>query len=174
MRSSRTIRLLAVLAILISTAGCDQATKQLARAGLSQWRSTVLPGGFLEFTLAENPGTFLSLGATLPESVRRFLLTIGVGLGLTCLLAYLVKTSSLRLLPFLALTLVWAGGMSNLLDRFARHGLVTDFMLLRLGPLHTGIFNVADLAIVAGTIILAVSLSKRPTKIEEDKTSIRQ
>ena len=47
--------------------------------------------------------------------------------------------------------------MSNLVDRFARKGLVTDFILLRVGPIHTGIFNVADLAIVAGLIILAAS-----------------
>jgi len=160
MNSSRTLRFLAALLVLLSTAGCDQATKHLARTELTPWRSTPLAGGFIEFTLAENPGTFLSLGASLPEPIRHGLLTIGIGIGLTCLLAYLVRAATLRWTSFLALTLVWAGGMSNLVDRFARKGLVTDFILLRVGPIHTGIFNVADLAIVAGLIIFAASLQR--------------
>ena len=43
----------------------------------------------------------------------------------------------------------------------AANGLVTDFILLRAGPLHTGIFNLADLAIVFGLIILFASLQMR-------------
>src|SRR6266478_6276466 len=162
---SCTLRFLAVFLVLISTAGCDQATKHLARTELSQWHSSPFAGGFIELTLAENPGTFLSLGASLPEPVRHGLLTVGIGIGLTCLLAYLVRASTLRWTAFIGLTLVWAGGMSNLVDRFARKGLVTDFILLRIGPLHTGIFNVADLVIVAGIIILAAS-ARRAGKTE--------
>jgi len=169
---SRTFRLLAVLLILLSTAGCDQATKHLARTELSQWRSSPFAGGLVELTLAENPGTFLSLGASLPEPIRHGLLTIGIGIGLTCLLAYLIRAATLRWTSFLALTLVWAGGMSNLVDRFARKGLVTDFILLRLGPIHTGIFNVADLAIVAGLIMLAASASRAGKTHAGSKSSL--
>ena len=168
---SLTLRLLAVLLVLLSTAGCDQATKHLARTELSQWRSSPFAGGLIELTLAENPGTFLSLGASLPEPIRHGLLTIGIGIGLTCLLAYLIRAATLRWTSFLALTLVWAGGMSNLVDRFARKGLVTDFILLRVGPIHTGIFNLADLAIVAGLIILAAS-ARRAGKTEAGSKSI--
>jgi signal peptidase II len=158
---SRAVRLAAVFLVLVATAGCDQATKQLARSQLNQFSSAAFPGGFLEFTLAENPGAFLSLGATLPDAARSSVLTLGVGLGLTVLLAYLVASSSLQWLSFLGLALAWAGGMSNLVDRFCRHGLVTDFILLRAGPLHTGVFNLADLAIVCGIILLLVSRQRR-------------
>jgi signal peptidase II len=48
--------------------------------------------------------------------------------------------------------------MSNLTDRFVRHGLVTDFMVVRVGPLHTGVFNLADFAVVVGMLILLASL----------------
>lgn len=49
-----------------------------------------------------------------------------------------------------------AGGSSNLLDRLTR-GSVIDFMNVGLGPLRTGIFNVADMAIMlgAGLVMLA-------------------
>jgi signal peptidase II len=161
---SRTIRLLVVALILISTAGCDQMTKHLARKQLNSVESTPLAGGLVEFVLAENPGAFLSLGASLPEGLRGGLFTAGISLGLVALLIYLLRVEAIPWSSFFWLVLIWAGGMSNLVDRFFRHGLVTDFMIIRIGPLHTGVFNVADLAIVTGTIFLLLSLRGRPTK----------
>ena len=153
---SGTFRLLALFIVVLSTAGCDQATKHFARSELSPVHSTVLPGGFVEFTLAENPGAFLSLGAGLPETVRGFL-TAALAAGLGALFIYLIRVTTLPWLSFIALGLVWAGGMSNLIDRFFRHGLVTDFILIRVGPLHTGVFNLADMAIVFGIAALLLS-----------------
>jgi len=152
---------MAALAVLASTAGCDHATKQFARNELGRLGSTRVPGGILEFTLAENSGAFLSLGAALPGSARAFLAVL-IGLGLAALLIYLLLATTLRWGSFAGLALIWAGGLSNLLERFARHGLVTDFMLIRVGPLHTGVFNVADLAIVSGMIILLASTRSKP------------
>jgi signal peptidase II len=165
---SRTIRLAAILLVLVGTAGCDQATKHLARTELGQMGSITLPGRFIEFTLAENHGAFLSLGASLPEAVR-IALTVGVSLGLAFLLAYLIRAPRLRSLSFLGLALIWAGGVSNLIDRFIRHGAVTDFMVVRAGPLHTGIFNLADFALVVGMLMLAASLKARPREGEGDR-----
>ncbi|MET0554978.1 MAG: signal peptidase II, partial [Vicinamibacteria bacterium] len=51
------------------------------------------------------------------------------------------------------LGLVWAGGLSNLLDR-VRDGHVVDFVMLSAGPLRTGVFNVADVAITAGVVLV--------------------
>jgi signal peptidase II len=49
-----------------------------------------------------------------------------------------------------------AGGASNLLDRIT-YGKVIDFMNVGLGPLRTGIFNVADMAIMLGAAIVVVA-----------------
>ncbi len=46
--------------------------------------------------------------------------------------------------------LILAGGFGNLYDRAVNDGRVVDFMLLQIGPLKTGVFNVADIAILAG------------------------
>jgi signal peptidase II len=54
---------------------------------------------------------------------------------------------------------VAAGGASNLIDRLAR-GTVTDFMNVGIGPLRTGIFNLADVAITLGAVL--VVLGGRP------------
>jgi signal peptidase II len=157
MTPSRALRLLTVFVVLASTAGCDQATKHLARTGLGQAGATTVAGGLVELALAENPGAFLSLGATAPALARDGFLTFGVGLGLTCLLVYLLKAAKLRWPSLIGFALIWAGGMSNLIDRFARHGRVTDFITLRLGPVHTGVFNLADLAIVGGMLLLLIT-----------------
>ena len=45
---------------------------------------------------------------------------------------------------------------SNLLDRIT-YGKVIDFMNLGLGPVRTGIFNVADMAIMLGAAIVVVA-----------------
>jgi signal peptidase II len=162
MTPSRTIRLVVISLVLVCTVGCDQVTKHVARTELGQMGSATLPGRFIEFTLAENPGAFLSLGASFPQSVRSAL-TVCVSFGLAFLLAYLVRTPRLRLVSFLGLALIWAGGISNLIDRFVHQGLVTDFMVVRAGPLHTGVFNLADFAIVVGMLILVV-LRLRPAR----------
>jgi signal peptidase II len=160
----RTIRLLAISLVLVVTAGCDQAAKHLARTELGQMGSITLPGRFVELTLAENAGAFLSLGASLPQSLR-VLLTVGVSLGLAVLLAYLIRARRLQWLSFLGLALIWAGGVSNLIDRVLRHGAVTDFMVVRAGPLHTGIFNLADFTLVIGMLMVGASLSGWPARL---------
>jgi len=151
---STTLRLGVALLVLISTVGCDQATKHFARIQLRHSGPVNLAGGSVQLALSENPGGFLSLGGDLPESVRLGILMGGVGLGLTLLFIYLLRATELRWLGFIGLALIWAGGVSNLVDRFMRHGLVTDFIFVQFGPIHTGVFNVADMAIVTGALLL--------------------
>ncbi len=161
MTTSRKLRLAILFLVLGCTVGCDQTSKHIARTELNRLGSGTLPGGFGELRLAENPGSFLSLGDSLPDLLRLALLTIGVGAGLVGLLAYLARSSRLNWLCFMGLALAWAGGTSNLIDRITRQGLVTDFVFIRVGSLHTGVFNAADLLIVIGIAALFCDLWKR-------------
>jgi signal peptidase II len=164
MSAAIRFRLILVLLVLFCTVGCDQVSKHLARTVLVSHRVDTISGGLIELTLAENPGAFLSMGETLPTAARS-LISLGMSIGLALLLAHLVRGSSFRRLQFFGLLLASAGGMSNLVDRFARHGFVTDFLVIRWGPLHTGIFNVADVVIVGGFLILVTSslLNRSPS-----------
>lgn len=56
----------------------------------------------------------------------------------------------LRLAQVIGLLLVASGGLGNLLDRLFNQGAAIDFLNLGIGPLRTGIFNVADVLIIAG------------------------
>jgi signal peptidase II len=110
----------------------------------------------LRFQLTENPGSFLSLGASLPEHLRFTLFTAAVAVivaGLLCAALFAQRLSTAR---FIALALLAGGGTSNLLDRLLYDGRVTDFLNVGIGSLRTGIFNLADMAIMAGALLLVL------------------
>jgi signal peptidase II len=47
------------------------------------------------------------------------------------------------------------------MDRLTRHGYVTDFLNLGVGPLRTGIFNVADFVLLVGLgMFVAIGLRR--------------
>ena len=54
-------------------------------------------------------------------------------------------------------SLVVGGGLSNLIDRVMRDGRVVDFLRVGFGDFRTGIFNLADTAIVLGLVCLFAS-----------------
>ena len=162
MNLTRGFRLGLLALILLCAVGCDQTSKHIARTTLASG-SVQLPGGLGEFRLAENPGSFLSLGASLAEPMRTGFLIIAVGIGLALLCAYLLRSAHLTWMPFTALALIWGGGTSNFIDRLTRKGQVTDFLFIRLGPLHTGVFNLADVLIMIGIAALAYELWRRQT-----------
>ena len=164
MNLSHKLRLAVMLFVLGCTVGCDQTTKHIARSKLGERGFITLPGGFGEFRLAENPGSFLSFGDSLPKPLRLTIFTIGAGIGLFGLQAYLVFVGRLSWFFFIGLGLVCAGGMSNLIDRVTRHGLVSDFVFIRIGPFHTGVFNVADAVIMIGGAVVVCDLWLRRHK----------
>ena len=52
-------------------------------------------------------------------------------------------------------------GSGNLIDRILHDGTVVDFLNFGIGSLRTGIFNVADVAIMGGAALLIfTALSK--------------
>jgi signal peptidase II len=145
----------AALLVMAGVIAADQLTKhEAARLLLEGDRHSYL-GDVLRLELARNPGAFLGLGARLPQAVRTGVFTWGVAaLVLWTLWIALVRRPAL--LHALGAGLVAAGGIGNLWDRLVAGGLVIDFLNFGIGPLRTGIFNVADLAIVAGVVLLAL------------------
>ena len=137
----------------------DQLTKHWAIATLKGQPTSHWLGDVFRLGYTENPGAFLSLGASLPEPLRTLLLSGAVGVFLIICTGYLLRSRNLERFSALALSLVVGGGFSNLLDRiFRTQGRVVDFMNLGVGELRTGVFNVADLAIVAGVVMLALEI----------------
>jgi signal peptidase II len=150
-------RFLVVTLTLLCCVGCDQVSKSAARALLSSGIAESFLGDALRLQLVQNPGSFLSLGASLPDNLRFALFTGAVAVLLLCLVAASLFATRLGFWRFIALALVAGGGISNLIDRLLYGGRVTDFLNVGIGSLRTGIFNVADMAILAGALLLILN-----------------
>ena len=74
---------------------------------------------------------------------------------LALLLALTLRDSRFRVPEVVAVAAIVGGGVGNLVDR-VQLGAVRDFFNVGIGPLRTGIFNVADMAITFGGIALIV------------------
>ncbi len=149
-------RRLALFVIILATIGVDQGTKSLVRASLMN-ASPRHYAGVLTLLHTENPGAFLSIGSNLPPNVRHVIFDGLVSVGLLAA-AFVLFTGRMQPGPDdIAIALVIGGGIGNLIDRFRLGGRVTDFIYLAAGPLHTGVFNLADMAITGGVLWMALS-----------------
>ncbi|KID55320.1 peptidase A8 [Pseudoalteromonas luteoviolacea] len=134
----------------------DQGTKWWASDSLVAWQMTSYLGDMVRIGYTENLGVFLSLGAEL-SATQRLVLFVGViGLFLLALLGYMLKSHDLSKRQLTALTLIFAGGLGNLLDRIFNQGAVIDFISLGIGSLRTGVFNIADIVILLGAMMIMV------------------
>jgi len=149
-----TKRLTLIFLISFACIGCDQGTKILASNYLPKHEIYSYLNDTFRISYAENHGAFLSLGSTLSDSTRFWLLTVSVGVFLTGLFFYMIFSRKLDKPSIIGFSLMFAGGTSNLYDRAMNNGAVIDFLNLGIGSLRTGIFNIADMYIMLGAAIL--------------------
>lgn len=143
--------------------GCDRVTKDLAKEHLmyrmpkSYFHNTVI----LEYV--ENTGAALSFGDQLSKPLSFWLLSILPLVFLIVLFVYTIrKIGEFTLLKLLAMSLIIAGGIGNIIDRIAFDRHVTDFMNIGIKNLRTGIFNFADVCVTAGVIAFLISYKEKP------------
>jgi signal peptidase II len=147
--------LAAARALVLALAACgvvvaiDQGSKALIDSQLANGeRVEVLP--FLALENTRNKGVAFGLGGDVST------LVIGAELAfLVALLFFLATSSRTRATIWLPAGLLVGGALGNLADR-VREGAVTDFVDLPAWP----IFNLADIAIVAGVFLLLLSAGR--------------
>lgn len=132
----------------------DFVTKRWALDALDD-RSMELLGGLLPLTLAFNKGA--AFGLSVGDDSRWLFVPITfVALGLLAVLYRQTEDSDFVRIG--AISLVTAGALGNLYDRVRwSHGVVDFFGPVDLGFWDFPIFNVADIAITCGAILLALS-----------------
>ncbi len=155
-------RLLVVLLVVAVSVGLDQWTKYLATVHLQGEPDQFYFGHVLRFTHVHNTGAFLSIGSGLNDFWRPILLNLFPALLLIALLYYIFREKLLNTWQVVALSLIVGGGLSNIVDRLL-YGHVVDMLHLKAFGLQTGIFNVADMAIMAGMFIM-LPFALRPQK----------
>ena len=146
-----------ILVVLVGCVGCDQTTKSIAQSYLPSTEAWSFLGDTVRLQLTHNAGAFLGLGSSLPEFWRHLLFSVGGTALLLGLLGYALLAKGLHPVGVFAIALYFAGGVSNVIDRWAYDGYVVDFINVGIGPVRTGIFNFADMFIMAGAAILLAS-----------------
>lgn len=146
------------VSLLALTIFTDQLTKVAAERLLAHSGEIPVLGGLATFILVKNFEGFLGIVRGLPHGLQFFFLYVCVTVLLVACLSYLFFLRRPNPRYDLPLSLVTGGGLSNLLDRLLHDGGVTDFVMLSAGKFHTGIFNLADVYILAGSFIFGFQL----------------
>lgn len=161
----RPLSLGSFFAALLICVSCDHAAKHAAGVLLSGREPIALAGDVVRFQLASNPGAFMSMGSGLPEEVRHVLFALLVPVLLATVTIYFLRAARPSRAERIALGLVVGGGLGNWLDRLLHDGAVRDFVSLGVGPIRTGIFNLADVAVMGGVAVLLL-LARRRARAE--------
>jgi signal peptidase II len=138
---------------LCAVVALDQLSKYLVQDLMSLYTSIPLLGEVVKLTYIRNPGA--AFGINLGNKALFIILSI-VACGVMGY--YFTRLPAAEHWGRFALTLIFGGAIGNLIDRI-QHGEVTDFIDVGLGSYRWPIFNVADMAVTIGVILLFIRLS---------------
>jgi len=142
-----------ILILVLLNIGCDQISKEVIRKNVRNKDYIEIIDDYFIVTNIENTGAMLGFGANFPPLLKKILLQ---GLPLLVLLVLLYRTlTKPGLNPWfiIAFSFIIGGGIGNLMDRIY-YGSVTDFFQIKLGVFKTGIFNMADVSVTFGVLLL--------------------
>jgi signal peptidase II len=165
-----TKRTIYIALVIVLTIAADQISKVIVRNNIIG-RNEINPGeqipvigDYFILMNVENTGAFLGMGSDLNTTLRILLLLILPILVLGFVLRHILKDKTLDQWSLFAFASIIGGGIANVYDRII-YGSVTDFLFIDLGGVFkTGIFNLADLSVTTGMIILVfMSFKKKKT-----------
>lgn len=156
----RMMKVIVALLLVCAAIGLDQATKHAARVLLAGRPPVHVVDRVLVLRYVENEGAFLSLGADLSRPIRTVTFIAFPLVVLGCMIVFLLRKGGIGWGTLAGFSLIVGGGAGNLIDRLLRDGRVGDFIMIGLGSVRTGIFNFADLFVLAGCAVLLFSPAK--------------
>jgi signal peptidase II len=137
-----------LILLFISIITLDLLSKQVA-LGLAHKAFQITPGfDFLNFEFILNKGIAFSLLSWLPQNILSFLIVVILGL----FFFYSKQQFDLHknIIPEV---MILAGGIGNLISRMLHSGVV-DFLEIKLLGLSSSVFNIADVFITIGIILI--------------------
>jgi signal peptidase II len=160
-----------IVLLIVFNIALDQITKVIVRANIEIREVIELIGDKFILTNVYNKGAFLGMGSEMNPTLRTIFLLILPTIVLTYVIYYIIKTKELDRLSLIAFCCIIGGGVANVFDRIV-FGKVTDFFFIDLGGVFkTGIFNVADISVTAGMIMLLFSGIFNKKKEERQETA---
>lgn len=140
----------------------DCATKAVAVRDLAPGHVPhPVVGDLLRFTLTYNRGSAMSL---VEGPLATVLLSTAAMVSLVVLWLWYRRSGPSARMQITALALVWGGAAGNLWDRLWTARGVVDFIDVGVGSSRFWIFNFADAAITVGALLLALVVSRQPSR----------
>jgi len=154
MVAKNIIRIILILLVITANIGCNQFSKKIVKRSVLPYETIRVLNDHLTVTRVENSGAFLSAGDAMSKTSKQIFLTLIPIIAMVLGLVYLfLKPVSGNML--IGLCFVIGGGFGNLFDRIM-YGSVTDFLFVKVGIFETGIFNLADVSIMTGMLLIFI------------------
>src|SRR6185369_3076916 len=135
----------------------DRWTKAFIRDRFALNESISIIDGFFDITYVRNTGVAFGIFSSISSPAKSVLLSLFTAGAAVVVITYSVLSPVRNRLLQLALGLILGGALGNLYDRLA-YGYVVDFLEFYAGSYHWPSFNVADAAITAGVVLLALEI----------------
>lgn len=148
----------------------DQVTKGLIQQKFFLGESVPVIPNWFHLTYVRNSGAAFGMLAYAPDYIRKPLFFALPVLACFWLIYLIWSTRNKNFLHCFAYSLILAGAVGNLIDRFTMN-YVVDFFDFFWGPHHFAAFNIADSSISIAAMILIVDLIFLNKKKEEDAAS---
>ena len=162
-------RNLLITTIVFLTIALDQISKIWVRNNFESYIENSIICDLFILIKVENTGAFLGMGSELPESLRILLLIVLPIIVLIFITIYTYIDKELDKISIIGFSLIIGGGIGNIFDRIV-YGSVTDFFYLDFGSIFkTGIFNIADMFVTTGMILILYPIVKEQIKKYRNK-----
>ena len=135
----------------------DQITKGLVQQKFFLGESIPVITNWFHLTYVRNPGAAFGMLAYAPEYIRTPLFFALPVVACFWLIYLIWTTRNKNLMHCLAYSLIFAGAVGNLIDRFSMN-YVVDFFDFFWGTHHFAAFNIADSSISIAAMILIFDL----------------
>jgi len=132
----------------------DQLSKLLVYGYLKPNESLEITS-FLSFSHVHNYGAAFSFLAN-EDGWQQYFLVMVSSIASLAIAIWMAKTTKQQVFKLLALSLILSGAVGNLIDRAAL-GFVIDFIDFHYQTFYFPVFNVADMAISAGVVLLILT-----------------
>ena len=140
----------------------DQFTKGIIQSNFILGESLPVIDGFFNITYVQNPGAAWGMGSSF-AGITRYIFLLYLPVCACFWLVHLIWTErrTKSILACLSYSLILAGAIGNLIDRFSL-GHVVDFLDFYLESTHFPAFNIADSSITIGACLMILFSFKWP------------
>lgn len=142
-------------AIVLGVLLLDLVSKELVARALPPGEPVPVVGDYFSLLFIENPG--VAFGISLGSHGQWVMIGLSF-VALFALGAMYRGTSAADRRRLLAMALIWGGALGNMIDRFRSTRGVVDFLVFQYHDWQSPVFNVADVAVTSGAILLALCL----------------